>query len=319
MSYSPMDLKHHDRHRLRREALARESIAYMFQLPDDGIAGYLYTWVNGESVAGSALFLYGPAVGEEPIEVLVNGIEMPEDQGFDDWQVGGLHVAHGAGETAELTFTSDQATVEYRFEATSPAYIYSCHPDGSPSFIADDRHEQAGHISGVIRFGDREIPFDGMGHRDHSWGTRHWGIAQHWKWFESQAGPEYAVHFMELHALGNRLVHGYVFRDGEMAMVTGLDVRYEHDENFFHHSFSAVVDDELGRSTTVTGTVFARYVMTPHANAHNNEGSVAVEIEGVPGVGHLEMQWQKPYMDYIRGEDYMRRQATPAGAAVSSG
>jgi len=100
-----------------------------------------------------------------------------------------------------------------------------------------------------------------------------------------------------------------------MAMVTGLDVSYEHDENFFHHSFSAVVDDELGRTTTVTGTVFARYVMTPHENAHNNEGSVAVQIEGVPGVGHLEMQWQKPYMDYIRGQDYMRRQATPAVAA----
>jgi len=319
MSYRPMDLEHHDRHRLRREALARESIAYMFQLPEDGIAGYLYTWVNGESVAGSALFLYGPAVGAEPIEVLVNGVEMPEDQGFDDWQVGGLHVAHGTDETAELTFTSDQASVEYRFEATSPAYIYSCHPDGSPSFIADDRHEQAGHINGVIRFGDHEIPFDGMGHRDHSWGTRHWGIAQHWKWFESQAGPEYAVHFMELHALGNRLVHGYVFRDGQMAMVTGLDVSYEHDEDFFHHSFVAVVDDELGRSTTVKGTVFARYVMTPHENAHNNEGSVAVEIEGVRGVGHLEMQWQKPYMDYIRQQDYMRQQATPVVAAVPSG
>jgi hypothetical protein len=318
MSYQTMDLKHHDRHQLRREALARESLAYMFQLPDEGLAGYLYTWVNGESVAGSALFLYGPAVGEEPIEVLVNGIQMPEDQGFDDWRVGGMHVRHGDGETAEITFTSDQANVEYRFEATSPAYLYSCHPDGSPPFIADDRDEQAGRISGVLRFGGREIPFEGMGHRDHSWGTRHWGIAQHWKWFESQAGPDLAVHFMELQVMGDRLVRGYVYRDGAMAEVTDLEITYEHDEDFFHHSFQARVGDELGRDTAVRGTVFARYVMTPHPQSMNNEGSVALEIEGVPGVGHLEMQWQKPYLEYIRQQDYMRARASAPGAALTS-
>jgi hypothetical protein len=319
MSYKPMDLRHHDRHRLRREPLARESLAYMFQLPDEELAGYLYTWVNGESIAGSALFLYGPAVGEKPIEVLVNGVEMPLDQEFDDWQVGGLHVSHGNGtETADLTFASDVANVEYHFEATSPAYLYSCHPQGSPSFIADDRHEQAGRISGVLRFNDNEIRFDGMGHRDHSWGTRHWGIAQHWKWFESQAGPDLAVHFMELHALGNRLLRGYVYRDEQVAEVTGLEVSFEHDEDLFHHSFDALVEDELGRATTVRGTVFARYVMTPHPQAMNNEGSVALEIEGVPGVGHLEMQWQKPYLEYIRQQDYMRAQATPARAPMGA-
>jgi hypothetical protein len=319
MSYTAMDIKHHDRHRLRDEELQRESVAYMFQLPEDGVAGYLYTWVNGKSVAGSALFLYGPAIGDTPIEVLTLGVDMPLEQGFDDWKVGPLHMRHGTDETADVTFTSDEANVEYRFEATSPAYLYSCHPDGSPSFISDDRHEQAGRISGVIHLGDKDIPFDGMGHRDHSWGTRHWGIAQHWKWFESQAGPEYAVHFMELHAMGNHLVHGYVFRDGEMAIVTGLKVTYEHDEDFFHHTFNADVTDELGRTTNVNGTVFARYTMTPHENAHNHEGSVDLEIEGTKGVGHLEMMWQKDYVEYITTQDYMKQQATPAPAPVYSG
>jgi hypothetical protein len=313
MSYKPMDLKHHDRHQLRREPLARESIAYLFQLPDEQIAGYLYTWVNGESVAGSALFLYGPAVGDEPIEFLVNGVEMPLDQGFDDWQVGGLHVHHHAdAERADLTFDGEDVHVEYHFEATSPAYLYSNHAEGSPQFIADDRHEQAGHISGVINFGGKEITFDGMGHRDHSWGTRHWGIAQHWKWFESQAGPELAVHFMELQMMGDRIFRGYVYRDETMAEITDLQISYEFDENFFHHHFDAVVHDELGRETTLSGDVFARYLMTPHPMSHNNEGSVALEIEGVPGVGHLEMQWQKPYIDYLREQEYMQRLATPA-------
>jgi hypothetical protein len=318
MSYKPMDPIHHSRHRLRPDPLQRESLAYMFQLPDDGIAGYLYSWVNGHSVAGSALFLYGPAVGDTPIEFLVTGQEVPQDQGFDDFRVGGLQVRHQDDpEVAELTFTSDDVNVEYRFESTHPAYAYSCHPDGSPSFIADDRLEQSGRISGVIHLPDRDIEFDGMGHRDHSWGTRHWGIAQHWKWCETQAGPDLAVHFMELQVMGDRLVRGYVWRDGQMGEITDLDVTYEFDQDFWHTSAVAVARDELDRTTTMKGTVFARYKMEPHPMSANHEGSLRLEIEGVPGVGHLEMQWQKPYLDYIQQQEYMKQQATGSAAGAS--
>ncbi len=311
MPYKPMDLIHHSRHKLRREPLQRESVAYMFQLPDQGIAGYLYAWVNGESVAGSALFLYGPAIGDQPIEVLVKDFPVPFDQGFDDFCVGGMHVRHQPDpEVAEITFASDVANVEYRFEATHPAYAYSCHPDGSPTFVADDRLEQAGRISGVIKLPGRDIRFDGMGHRDHSWGTRHWGIASHWKWCETQAGEGLAMHFMELHAMGNRLVHGYVWRDGRMAEITGLDIKYEFDQDFWHTSVIAIATDELGRRTTMKGRVFARYTMTPHVMSTNREGSMALEIEGVPGVGHLEMQWFKPYLEYLQQQDYVKGCAT---------
>jgi hypothetical protein len=115
---------------------------------------------------------------------------------------------------------------------------------------------------------------------------------------------------MELQVMGDRLVRGYVYRDGQMAEVTDVEVSYEYDEGFFHHCFEALVGDELGRRTTVAGTVFARYVMTPHSQSTNNEGSVALEIEGVAGVGHLEMQWQKPYLEYIQQQDYVRERAT---------
>ena len=123
----------------------------------------------------------GPVIGEQPIEVLVKVRRVPEGQGFDDFRVGGTHLRHQPNPAiAELTFSSI-ANVEYRFEAPHPAYAYSSHPESSPKFIADDRLEQSGRIRGEISIRCRErIRFDGMGHRDHSWGARHWGIAQHW-------------------------------------------------------------------------------------------------------------------------------------------
>jgi len=50
----------------------------------------------------------------------------------------------------------------------------------------------------------------------------------------------------------------------------------------------------------------------------NHEGSLRLEIEGVPGVGHLEMQWQKPYLDYIVEQDYMKQQAVGSHAELSA-
>jgi hypothetical protein len=101
-----------------------------------------------------------------------------------------------------------------------------------------------------------------------------------------------------------------VWRDKKMAEIVDLDVSYEFDEDFWHTSAVAVVTDELGRITTMKGDVFARYVMNPHPMSKNHEGSMVLEIEGVPGVGHLEMQWQKPYLDYIQNEPYMKAHAT---------
>jgi hypothetical protein len=50
----------------------------------------------------------------------------------------------------------------------------------------------------------------------------------------------------------------------------------------------------------------------------NHEGSLRLEIEGVPGVGHLEMQWQKPYLDYIQQQEYMKQQATGSTAGATA-
>lgn len=301
MSIATLDTVHDARHRLPREPLARESLVWMLQLPEEGLAGFVYTWVSGESKAGTAFALYGPGVGDGPIFEVVDGIAVPEDQGFDDWRVGGLQSCHREPlETADVAFAGERASLEYHFEATHPAYNYGSHRDGCPEWIADDRFEQSGLARGVVRVGGREIEFDTTGHRDHSWGTRDWGVAQHWKWLESQAGPDVAVHFYEIQALGRTILRGYVNRDGRVAEVTAVEVEYEHDEQLFHTSIAAVVEDDAGRSTTVRGTTFAKLEFPVSPLATLNECSMSIEIDGEPGVGHVEMSWPKSYLDYVR-------------------
>jgi hypothetical protein len=295
-----LDPVHDSRHRLRPEPLARESLVWMLQLPEEDVAAFVYTWVSGDSKAGTAMCVYGPAIGDEPIFEIVDGIAVPFDQGFDDWRVGGLHSRHGDPlEIADVTYTGERASIEYRFEAMHPAYSYGMHRDGCPQWMADERFEQSGRASGVLRVGGREIPFDTLGHRDHSWGTRDWNMSQHWKWLEAQAG-ETAVHLFEFHPLGRTHLRGYVYRDGVMAEVTGADVDFELDERMYHTSIEAVLHDDAGRSTTVSGTTFSIFEFPVAPTCTLNECSMSVTIDGEPGVGHVEMQWPNAYLDHVR-------------------
>jgi hypothetical protein len=298
-----LDPIHDSRHLLRADPLARESLVFMLQFPEHDIAAFVYTWVNGESKAGAAFCVYGSAVGPKAIFEAVDGIPVPADQGFDDWKVGGVHVRHGAPlQTAHVSVAGKDASVEFSFEAMHPAYNYGAHAEGCPAWMADDRFEQSGTMRGVLRLGGRELTFESLGHRDHSWGTRDWGIAQHWKWLEAQAGPDLAVHVFEYNALGKTQLLGYVLRDGEIAEVTDATFSFEHDTKLFHTSIQADVRDSAGRSTTVSGKTFAMFEFKVNPLATLNEGSMAVQINGVQGVGHVEMCWPEPYLEYVRSK-----------------
>lgn len=99
---------------------------------------------------------------------------MGPDADFTDWKVGTFHLVDGDRNIARLQIVGDRLSVDYRFEAMHPAFLYSTgRPDRAealPSFAATDRYEQSGRAVGTIRIDDRTIEFDTFGHRDHSWG-----------------------------------------------------------------------------------------------------------------------------------------------------
>ena len=300
-----LDPIHDARHKLRADALARESLVFMLQLPEHDVAAFVYTWVSGESKAGTAFCVYGPAVGAAPLFEAVDGISVPFDMGFDDWRVGGCRVRHGkALEVADVSFDGKAARLEYHFKAMHPAYNYGAQIGGCPRWLADDRFEQSGRVKGTLTIGDRKIAFDTFGHRDHSWGTRDWGAAQHWKWLESQAHcserGDLSVHFFDIEAGGRNILRGYVQKDGRIEEVTAVHVNYTNNDRWDHTAIEAVVEDAGGRMTVVRGKTFAIYEFKVNPMATLNEGSMSIEIDGVKGVGHVEMCWPKAYLDFLR-------------------
>lgn len=85
------DIDHDNRHKLRDEPHSREAVALMLQLPERGIAGFIYPWINADGTASAAVTLFGagmPAAIEERFEE----VAVSPDMDFYDWRVAGLTI-----------------------------------------------------------------------------------------------------------------------------------------------------------------------------------------------------------------------------------
>ncbi len=296
-----IDPIHDGRHALPNVAHGRESIPYIVVLPEHKIAFFTYTWVSAAGEAGAALAVFGPGIGDAPIQQRLADRPVPADMGFDDWQIEGFRMQQDLKfDKAHLHWETPEATLDFSFEAFHPPYSYGADPRGCPSYCAVDRIEQAGKVKGTLRLGDKTIAFEGTGHRDHSWGTRDWIPFQQYEWFVGQAGTDTAVHFWRFNALGKEHIRGYVFKDGLMSRVETVAVDVAYDDQFWQTGYVADVFDAAGRATHIETQVFGTYCLVPHPELSLNESGGVTKIDGKDGVGWMECAWPTSYLTHIR-------------------
>jgi hypothetical protein len=303
MPFIPLEHGGEDRHIFYSETandLIRESLAYLLPLPDLGLGVIVYTWVHaagkdGKGRAGSMAVVYGPGV-DETVSEASDGILVPDSMGFEDWRVGSitLNAARDAMST-HLKFAGERISLEYEFTGINPPFAFVRHPGGCPSWLADDRSEQGGRVVGSLVLDGVRHEFDTFGHRDHSWGTRDWGGATHWKWWNIMA-PDASIHLMELQYFGKTTLHGYVHRDGVTSVITDYDIDVEFDGQVMQQKLDGTITDEDGRVTRVHTSHGAdlHWPVSPHLTLH--EASMYGEIEGAPGAAYIEMAWPPAYL-----------------------
>lgn len=300
-----LDLKNDGRHQLDpTRPYDRESIPYLVHMPDEGIAMFTYTYVNKDSEAGAAIAIFGPGVGDEPIQVKLADRKVPLDMNFSDWYFDDFKMKQDLKFcNAEVSWQSKEASIDLKFEATHPPYAYSAHADGCPPYAATNRIEQSGTVTGQLKLGDRIIKIDTTGHRDHSWGSRDWTAFLNYRWFQGQVGADISVHFWHLHALGETKLYGYVFKDGVMAQISDLDFSCEQDSNFDQQFMTAIIQDEAGRTTEVKADFYAHYSLVPQPNITLREGAAKAWFDGREGVGWMEVAWPTEYRNHIIAND----------------
>ncbi|HEY1974073.1 MAG TPA: hypothetical protein VGH89_39410 [Pseudonocardia sp.] len=286
------------RHRLAPGPHARESLFHNVLLPDEGLMVFVYTWVDAESRAGHLFAVVGDN-NERLAFSAADGVPVGAGD-FDDWRPGGVWLRHTdplrvAQFGAEAGRDAGRATLRAEFTATHEAFDYARNADGCPGFIADNRFEQSGRVTGELTLNGRTIPFDTTGHRDHSWGTRDWDAIQDWKWVSAQVGSDIGINVMQLHARGETTRHGYVYRDGALAAVREVRARAEYDEHWWQTEVRLTIIDEADRRTELTAKRYALLAFEAGARMVLHEAGCLGSIDGRPAPVHFECGWDRSY------------------------
>ena len=287
-----LEPEHDGRHALRDAPFTRESIPYILSLPEAGIGAFVYTWVDRQNVAGFACAIFGPGVPNGPIVGRVDGVKVPADQNFDHWTVADFTLKQDLTlDKASFSWKGERASIDLAFEAIHPAYSYASDPRGCWPFMADNRMEQSGTAKGSITIDGRVITVDTTCHRDHSWGTRDWEYAQHWKWLVSQSGTDTSVHVFQMIVRGRVDLRGYVFKDGLMSEVVGFECDFELDDLLRQQWLQGTVTDAIGRKTIIDAKTVAVQLLPPEPTTALYEAPLSLTIDGKPGVGWVEFMW----------------------------
>ena len=106
----------------------------------------------------------------------------------DSFTIAGLRIdIERPLERFRLRYTHGATAFDLTWEGFSPAYKYPTPPsDEFPGHI-----EQGGRVTGTVTLGGTDHRFDGVGHRDHSWGgERDWTKFKRWTYLSGEFGTD---------------------------------------------------------------------------------------------------------------------------------
>lgn len=276
----------------------RDSLFWELIMPEERLGMQIYLYLTGHGRTGYNVVVWGP----EPVAVKLAQGTVGDDMDFDDFEFEGLTVKQPElRRTCEVRYDSADVRVQFSFEALHDAFSYRVNPDGLPSWFAENRLEQTGHVTGFVEADGRRVEWDRIGHRDHSWGVRDWGVPQHWKWFIAYTESGRVVNGWIWIARGEWGFAGYVVRDGVTVPVARIDHRAEYHDDMTQRRLAATVHDVAGGTTRVTLDVFGVVRLPTHDPQGTVilEGACVAEIDGEPGAGQFETHWQGAYLDHL--------------------
>lgn len=292
------------RHRPVAGERTRDSLFWQLIMPEHELGMQVYLYLTGRGKAGYNVCVWG--ADPKPLALHLHAGQIADDMDLDDFSLAGLTLTQPKlREICTMTYDHDGVQIEFAFEGIHEAFSYHRNPDGLPSWFATNRIEQTGRVRGGIEVAGRCIRWDRMGHRDHSWGVRDWGVPQHWKWLVAYTDSGRAINGWIWIARGEWGFAGYVVRGGETYPVRHITHHAEYDDQMRQRYLRATLTDVTGAQTELELEVFGVIELPAHDRLQTviREGACRAVIDGEPGAGQFETHWQGAYLDYLSAQD----------------
>jgi hypothetical protein len=171
----------------------------------------------------------------------------------DSFTVAGLRVdIERPLERFRLRYAHGSTAFDLTWEGMSPTYKYPTPPsDEFPGHI-----EQGGRVTGRVTLGGVPMPFDGPGHRDHSWGgERDWAKFHRWTYLSGEFGGDFWFNAVRIH-LGEQVDVriGCLWDGRELLSLQELEIEPRTVEGGSRQTgVEARLTDEHGRAHHIVG------------------------------------------------------------------
>ncbi len=152
-------------------------------------------------------------------------------------------------------------------------------------------------VRGTVAFGGKRREFEGLGHRDKSWGARDWDAIRGWEWLSAQFGEDLAFNATVWYPpdADETIPGGFITRDGENRALIATRVDYEWGR-LTHVPKTATISftDETGEEYVVRATALAQFPLFKKGLfIQETQARFELEVGGRTrtGLGVLEHAW----------------------------
>ncbi|MGV0793290.1 DUF7065 domain-containing protein [Mycolicibacterium sp. XJ1819] len=288
-----------------------ETFWFTFAVPEHKLFGnfYLYFRPLLNSIGGGVTLFdeTGTTPWETPYYSHQHHLPLPGDLDMRDAQLpGGLFLRQREPNSGyDFGIVNDEIDADLSFQAIAPPLITV--PKPRPPFTDAYHVDQPGRVTGTLRLRGAPMTVDCILMRDRSWGKRPdlRGV---------KAGYDYAYRDAEDGFMGlsldrgeDRVVSGFIWRDGELSKAAGGSRRVHRKGNGMPAAIDIEVVDELGRRVTAHGEVLSQFTNLVYPSMLVHQSLVAWDYAGTTVFAEDQDVW-----DPVQWRAFRREGVLPA-------
>jgi hypothetical protein len=155
----------------------------------------------------------------------------------------------------KVRFENADVSFDITWNAETPVFDYADCKVPIPPSLAAEHYEQSGIVAGSFLYQGVLHAVVGYGHRDHSWGVRHWEGFRGWVAFMARFGMGSYLHLEEFNEESGGLTrHGFIYHDGRNVPIRDANIALEIPEGKeFPASFRIMIYDVNGGRYSFSG------------------------------------------------------------------
>lgn len=270
----------------------QESVAMAWGDMDAGVGGFI-RFGHSPNLNGGEMSLWSHVYTPD----CVYGVSRDYPKQPGDWdpagvKAGGVASYHFDGANTIWTHDNDEVAFTLKSEPFHlPVGLWPSEGSNYGKDIGNAHFEVGNKVTGTVTVKGKTYEINGFGHRDHSWGVRHWWKRKSHRWINGVFGPDLSFCLLTYHGEPEQIGRfGYVIRDGVVHHSTEIDIlTYMEPDGATHRGGVARITLDDGEVLEFTAEPLSKGFYAYRRESAILESSCRITYKDRVGFGDFEI------------------------------